>query len=85
MTITEMLVRNARLYPNATALTEITPSKNLKKNVTWKEFNDRANKVANYLIGKGIGKGDVVIHLMMNSINWLEAYFGILKSGAMPT
>jgi acyl-CoA synthetase (AMP-forming)/AMP-acid ligase II len=83
MTITEMLVRNARLYPNATALTEITPSKNLKKNVTWKEFNDRANKVANYLIGNGIGKGDVVIHLMMNSINWLEAYFGILKSGAM--
>ncbi len=83
MTITEILARNARLYPDSTALIEITPSKNLRKTITWKEFNDRANKVANALIQRGIKKGDVVMHLMMNSINWLEAYFGILKTGAM--
>lgn len=83
MTITEILARNARLYPDSPALIEITPSKNLRKMITWKEFNDRANRVANALIERGIKKGDVVMHLMMNSINWLEAYFGILKSGAM--
>jgi acyl-CoA synthetase (AMP-forming)/AMP-acid ligase II len=83
MTITEILARNARLYPDSTALIEITPSKNLRKTITWKEFNDRANKVANALIERGIKKGDVVMHLMMNSICWLEAYFGILKTGAM--
>ena len=83
MTITEILARNARLYPNSTALTEITPSKNLKRTITWKEFDDNANRVANALIERGIKKGDVVIHLMMNSIKWLEAYFGILKTGAM--
>ncbi len=83
MTITEMLARNARLTPNAVALIEIAPSKNFKKSITWKEFDDNANRVANALIARGIKKGDVVMHLMMNSIKWLEAYFGILKTGAI--
>jgi len=83
MTITEMLARNARLTPDSIALTEITPSKNLRREVTWKEFNDNANRVANAIIARGVKKGDVVAHLMMNSIKWLEAYFGILKTGAM--
>ncbi len=83
MTITEMLARNARLTPNAIALVEITPSKNHRRVITWKEFDDRANRFANVLIARGIKKGDVVMHLMMNSAQWLEAYFGILKTGAM--
>ncbi len=83
MTVTEILARNARLTPNSPALTEITPSKNLRKEISWKEFDDNANRVANALIARGVKKGDVVAHLMMNSIHWLEAYFGILKTGAM--
>ncbi|OGN99904.1 MAG: AMP-dependent synthetase [Chloroflexi bacterium RBG_13_51_52] len=83
MTITEILARNARLTPDAIALVEITPSKGLRKPFTWKEFDERANRVANMLIDRGIKKGDIVMHLMMNSISWLEAYFGILKTGAI--
>jgi long-chain acyl-CoA synthetase len=83
MTITEILARNARLYPDSTALIELTPSKNLRKVITWKEFDDNANRFANALIARGVKKGDVVMHLMMNSIKWLEAYFGILRTGAM--
>jgi long-chain acyl-CoA synthetase len=83
MTITEMLARNARLLPNAPAIIEITPSQNLRKVITWKEFDENASRVANALIARGIKKGDVVMHLMMNSTKWLEAYFGILKTGAM--
>ena len=83
MTITEILARNARLIPGSIALTEITPSKNFRKEISWKEFDDNANRVANALISRGIKKGDVVMHLMMNSIKWLEAYFGILKTGAI--
>jgi len=82
MTITEILARNARLIPNNVALVEITPSKNSRKQITWKEFDDRSNRLANALIAKGTKKGDVIMHLMLNSINWLVAYFGILKSGA---
>jgi long-chain acyl-CoA synthetase len=83
MTITEMLARNARLYPDSPALIEITPSQNLRRVITWKEFENNANRFANALIARGVKKGDVVMHLMMNSIKWLEAYFGILKTGAM--
>ncbi len=65
-----------------TALVELTPSKNFRKEITWKEFDERANKVANALMARGVRKGDKVLHLMMNSINWLEAYFGIIRTGA---
>jgi len=82
MTIVEMLARNARMYPNDSALIELKPSKKIRREITWKVFDERANRVANALIDKGVSKGDKVIHLMMNSINWLEAYFGIIRTGA---
>ncbi|MFC1901566.1 class I adenylate-forming enzyme family protein [Chloroflexota bacterium] len=82
MTIVEMLARNARWYPDSPALIELQPSKNFRKEITWKEFDERVNKMANALMERGVKKGDRVIHLMMNSINWLEAYFAIIKIGA---
>jgi len=80
--ISEMLTRNAMVYSNDTALVELKPSEKIRKEISWKEFDERANRVANALIDKGIRKGDKVIHWMMNSINWLEAYFGIIRTGA---
>ena len=82
MTISEMLTRNARMYPEDTALIELKPSNKVRKEITWKKFDERANRIANALMQRGINKGDRVIHLMMNSINWLEAYFGIIRTGA---
>jgi acyl-CoA synthetase (AMP-forming)/AMP-acid ligase II len=82
MTIAEMLARNARMYPRDSALIELRPSQKIRKEITWQEFDERANKVANSLIEMGVRKGDRVLHLMMNSINWLEAYFGIIRTGA---
>ncbi|MFC1932201.1 class I adenylate-forming enzyme family protein [Chloroflexota bacterium] len=83
MTIVEILTRNARRSPSAPALIELRPSEGVRKEITWKEFDERVNRVANALIDRGVKKGDRVIHLMMNSINWLEAYFGIIKIGAL--
>jgi len=82
MLITEILARNARMYGNEVALIEREPEKGIRREMTWKEFDDQANKFANTLIQKGVGKGDKVIHLMMNSLEWLPAYFGILRTGA---
>ena len=84
MTITEMLARNARMYPKDVALVELKPSKGVRKELTWQKFDERANRIANALADKGVVKGDKVLHLMMNSINWLEAYFGIIKTGRDP-
>ncbi len=83
MTITEILARNARLTPKSPALIEITPSQGKRREITWQQFDEQANRMANALIARGVKKGDVVVHLMMNSIEWLEAYFGILKAGAI--
>ena len=80
--IGKILSRNARLYPTDVALIERIPEKNERREITWKQFDDAANRFANALIKRGIGKGDKVIHLMVNSINWLIAYFGIIRTGA---
>jgi fatty-acyl-CoA synthase len=82
MIVTEILARNARMYGDEIALVEREPAKNLRKQITWKEFDEETNKVANALIAKGIKKGDKVIHLMMNCLEWLPVYFGILRTGA---
>ena len=81
-TISELLARNASLYPDDVALIELRPSEGIRKEVTWKEFDEQANRVANALIDRGIRKHDRVLQWMMNSINWLEAYFGIIRTGA---
>jgi len=81
-TISEMLAKNATMYPEEPALIELKPSKEIRKEITWKEFDERANRIANALIDRGIGKDDKVIQWMMNSISWLEVYFGIIRTGA---
>jgi acyl-CoA synthetase (AMP-forming)/AMP-acid ligase II len=80
--IGEMLARNAHLYPTAIALVERIPTENKRREITWKQFDDASNRCANALIKRGINKGDKVIHLMMNSIDWLIAYFGVVRTGA---
>lgn len=82
ITVPEMLSRNARMYPDDCALIELKPSKEYRREITWKAFDDQANNLANALLDMGIRKGDRVIHWMMNSIDWLVAYFGILRTGA---
>jgi acyl-CoA synthetase (AMP-forming)/AMP-acid ligase II len=82
MTIAEMLARNARTYPDQSALIELKPSQQIRHEISWRLFDERANRVANALAARGVGKGDKVLHLMRNSINWLEAYFGIIRTGA---
>ena len=82
MIITEILARNARMYGGEIALIEREPAKDKRVAITWQEFDDIANRVANALIAKGVKKGDKVIHLMMNCLEWLPAYFGILRTGA---
>jgi acyl-CoA synthetase (AMP-forming)/AMP-acid ligase II len=82
MIITEILARNARMYGDEIALIEREPAKGLRREMSWTAFDDIANRFANALIQRGVGKGDKVIHLMMNCMEWLPLYFGILRTGA---
>lgn len=82
ITISDLLAGNGTMYPDDIALVELKPSMDIRKEITWKNFDERANRMANALMDRGIGRGDKVILWMMNSINWLEIYFGIIRTGA---
>ena len=54
-----------------------------RKQITWGEFDIKANRFANLLLTRGVKKGDKVAILLMNCIEWLPIYFGVLKTGAI--
>ncbi|NLO96749.1 MAG: acyl--CoA ligase, partial [Peptococcaceae bacterium] len=103
MPITDFLSRNANLYGEELALTEInmdlqerhnvtwleyelienSPAGEYRRSMTWRVFDEKANRLANLLIKRGIKKGDKVAILLMNCLEWLPIYFGILKAGAV--
>ncbi len=53
--------------------------------LTWAEFDLRINKVANLLIGLGVGHGDRVAILDKNSLPFAEVFMGALRAGACIT
>lgn len=65
-------------------LVESTPkARHYRREITWAVFNEKANRTANMLLQNGIGRGKKVAILLMNCIDWLPIYFGILKTGAL--
>jgi fatty-acyl-CoA synthase len=83
MLITEILARNARLYSLETALIERDPAHNSRRSLTWKAFDAESNQLAHALMARGVVKGDRIVHLMINCLEWLPIYFGILRTGAL--
>ena len=65
------------------SLIEQTEAMPYRREITWSVFDEKANRVANMLLGRGIGRGDKVAILMMNCLEWLPIYMGVLKSGAL--
>ncbi len=64
-------------------LIENNPAGEYRREMTWRVFDEKANRLANLLLKRGIKKGDKVAILLMNCLEWLPIYFGILKSGAV--
>ena len=59
------------------------PGEALRREITWLDFEKSANRFANLLLTRGCKKGDKVAVLLMNSLEWLPVYFGILKAGCV--
>ncbi|MFW9974566.1 MAG: AMP-binding protein, partial [Candidatus Thorarchaeota archaeon] len=49
---------------------------------SFAEVKDHADRIANFLASKGIGKGDKVAIFLPNTPHYPPIFFGILKSGA---
>ena len=64
-------------------LVEAARDSRYRKELTWRAFEERANQFAHLLIDRGVKRGDKVGVLLMNCIEWLPIYFGVLKAGAI--
>ena len=74
---------SSRLTWKDYSLMQPIPGEPFRRELTWGAFDRAANRFANLLLTRGIKKGDHVAILLMNSIEWLPIYFGILKCGAL--
>ena len=81
--INPQLQEKSRVTWKEYSLIETSAVDKARSELTWGEFDKKANRFANLLLSRGVKKGDRVAILLMNSIEWLPAYFGILKTGAL--
>ena len=65
------------------SLIESSRSGAFRKEMSWGDFEKKACRFANLLLTRGIKKGDKVAVLLMNCLEWLPIYFGVLKTGAL--
>ena len=60
-----------------------SPDAPYRREISWQEFDRRANRFANLLLSRGTKRGTKVGILMMNCLEYLPIYFGILKAGCL--
>jgi fatty-acyl-CoA synthase len=73
----EVLRANARLFPDRVG------ARDLERAMTFRQWNARACRLANALLGLGLGKGDRVAVLAYNRVEWLEIYAAAAKAGVV--
>jgi acyl-CoA synthetase (AMP-forming)/AMP-acid ligase II len=71
----QMLSVNTALHPGRIG------ARDLVRAMTFREWNHRACRLANALIGLGLVKGDRVAVLAYNAVEWMEIYAATAKAG----
>ena len=75
LNIGEMIRVNAAKYPDKLAL------KDIRRQLTFKEYDIRTNRLANGFLKSGLEKGDKVAILSNNSLEYMEVYAAAAKAG----
>ncbi|MCI8759084.1 MAG: acyl--CoA ligase [Oscillospiraceae bacterium] len=70
-------------WREASLIESAQPDAPYRRAMSWKDFDRRANRFANLLLSRGVDRGAKVGILMMNCLEWLPVYFGILKAGCI--
>ncbi|MFZ5585483.1 MAG: class I adenylate-forming enzyme family protein [Thermodesulfobacteriota bacterium] len=71
----DVLRINATLYPDKEGAAD------LYRSLTFKQWNERCNRLANGLMARGLQKGDRVAVLAYNCLEWMEIYGAAAKMG----
>ena len=74
---------NAATWRELNLIEAASPDTPYRREMSWKDFDRRANRFANLLLSRGTPRGAKVAILMMNCLEWLPVYFGVLKAGCI--
>jgi len=75
LTLGDIVAAQARVAPDRFGV------RDLEREMTWRQWNQRACRLANALLGLGLRKGDRIGVLAYNCIEWAEIYAATAKSG----
>ena len=56
----------------------------MDRTYTFAEIDQRSTRLANHLVGAGVKPGDHVAVHSHNCIEWVDAFYGVLKARAVP-
>ena len=76
--IGDALTLTAGKYPDATAIVNHGGSR-----LTYRELDERVNRLANGLMALGLGRGDKIAYLFLNCSQFVETHYAVAKIGAV--
>lgn len=78
-TLDQIARRNALRFPDKPALIMG------ERSLTWKQLDQRVDRVASALLARGLKPGEMVAVLLANCPEFVELYFGIARAGLVAT
>ncbi|MFA7281188.1 MAG: long-chain-fatty-acid--CoA ligase [Sterolibacterium sp.] len=78
-TLDQIARRNALRFPDKPALVMG------ERSISWKELDQRVDRIASALLARGLKRGDMVAVLLANCPEFVELYFGIARAGMVAT
>ena len=75
LTLSDSVAAHARTRPGQLAV------RDSRRSLTYAQWDARASRLANALLGLGLAKGDRVALLAYNAIEWLEIYVALARAG----
>lgn len=75
LSLSDSIAAHARTQPARPA------ARDSRRSLTWAQWDERASRLANALLGLGLVRGDRVALLGHNALEWLELYAALSRAG----
>jgi fatty-acyl-CoA synthase len=75
LTVSDVVASHARLHPDRMG------ARDSRRALSFRQWDERASRLANGLLGLGLSKGDRVALLAYNCVEWMELYVALARAG----
>jgi acyl-CoA synthetase (AMP-forming)/AMP-acid ligase II len=75
LSVSDAVYAHARLHPRRVA------TRDSARTLTFGQWDERATRLANGLLGLGLAKGDRIALLAYNCVEWMEMYVAVARAG----